>query len=259
MPRERTDHNKHLLAITQEMTTHGHHQMVNTEIRLIIFFAAKDGVLYSQQKQDWELTVAQIMTSLLQISFKFSSVTQSLTELSWLSSVKEPTLCDPMGCRMPGFSVHHQLLELAQTHVHQVSDTMQPFLPPFSYLQSFPPSVTQLFSSGGQSIGASASVLPMSIQDRFPLGLTGWISLQSKGLSSLLQYYSSKALVLRCSASFTVQLLHPYMTTGKTVTLTRWTLVNKVMFLLFNILSTLVIAFFLIAKSKLNRRNWENH
>ena len=66
MPRERTGHSKHPLLTTQEKTTDGHHQMVNTEIRLIIFFAAKDGeALYSQQKQDQELTVAQIMNSLL--------------------------------------------------------------------------------------------------------------------------------------------------------------------------------------------------
>ena len=66
LPRERTGHSKHPLPTTQEDSTHGHHQMVNTEIRLIIFFADKDGeALYSQQKQDWELTVAQIMNSLL--------------------------------------------------------------------------------------------------------------------------------------------------------------------------------------------------
>ena len=65
-PRERTGHSKHPLPTTQEKTLHGHHQMVNTEIRLIIFFAAKDGEApYSQQKQDQELTVAQIMNSLL--------------------------------------------------------------------------------------------------------------------------------------------------------------------------------------------------
>ena len=65
MPREDPGHNKHPLPTTQD-STHGHHQMVNTEIRLIIFFAAKDGeALYSQQKQDWELTVAQFMNSLL--------------------------------------------------------------------------------------------------------------------------------------------------------------------------------------------------
>ena len=65
MPRERTSHSKHPLPTTQEKT-HGHHQMVDTEIRVIIFFAAKDGeALYSQQKQDWKLTVAQIVNSLL--------------------------------------------------------------------------------------------------------------------------------------------------------------------------------------------------
>ena len=66
LPRESTGHSKYPLPTTQEMTTYGHHQMVNSEIRLIIFFAAKDGeVLYSQQKQDWELTVTQIMNFLL--------------------------------------------------------------------------------------------------------------------------------------------------------------------------------------------------
>ena len=66
LPRERTGHSKHSLPTTQEKTLHGHHQMVNTKIRLIIFFAAKDGeALYSQQKQDRELTVAQTMNSLL--------------------------------------------------------------------------------------------------------------------------------------------------------------------------------------------------
>ena len=75
------------------------------------------------------------------------------------------------------------------------------------------------------------------------LGLTGWISLQSKGLSSLLQHHSSKASILWCSAFFMVQLSHPYMTAGKTIALTRWTFVGKVMSLLFNMLSRLVIAF----------------
>ena len=64
LPGECTGHSKHPLPTTREDSTHGHHQMVNTKIRLIIFFAAKDGeALYSQQKQDWELTVAQIMNS----------------------------------------------------------------------------------------------------------------------------------------------------------------------------------------------------
>ena len=94
--------------------------------------------------------------------------------------------------------------------------------------------------SGGQSIGASPSVLPMNIQDCFPLALTGLISLQSK---SLLQYQSSKASILQHAALFIVRLLHPYMATGKTITLTRQNFVGKVMSLLFNMLSRFIIDF----------------
>ena len=106
--------------------------------------------------------------------------------------------------------------------------------------------MSQFFASGGQSIGVSAStsVLPMNTQDRSPLGLTSLFSLLSKGLSkSLLQRYSSKASILWHSAFFMVQLSHPYVTTGKTVALTIWTFFSKVMSLLFNMLSRLVIAF----------------
>ena len=107
---------------------------------------------------------------------------------------------------------------------------------------SFP--MSQLFASDGQNTGVSAStsVLPINTQDRSPLGWTGWI-LQSKGLKSLLQHHSSKASILRHSAVFIVQLSHPYMTTGKTIALTRWTFIGKVMSLLFNTLSRLVITF----------------
>ena len=93
---------------------------------------------------------------------------------------------------MPGLPVHHQLPEFTQTHVHWVGDAIQSFHPvdPFSsHLQSFQASesfqMSRFFASGGQSIGvsASASVLPMNVQDWFPWGWTGWISLQSKGLS----------------------------------------------------------------------------
>ena len=102
------------------------------------------------------------------------------------------TLCDPMDYSTPGPPVHHQFPELAQTHVHQVSDAIQPSYPLSSPspLPSIFPSTrvfpkSWLFVSGGQSIGASASasVLPMTIQDWFPLGLTGLIYLQSKRLS----------------------------------------------------------------------------
>ena len=117
-----------------------------------------------------------------------------------------------------------------------------------SCLQSFPASgsfqMSQFFASGGQSIGvsASASVLLMNIQDWFPLGWTGWISLQSKGFSRVFHHHSSKASILWRSAFFIVQLSHPHMTTRKTIALTRRTFVGKVMSLLFN-MSRLVIAF----------------
>ena len=157
------------------------------------------------------------------------------------SSVAQSTeLSNPMDCSTPGLPVHHQLPELTQTRVHRVSDAIQSSsVISFSGLQSFPASgsfqMSQFFASGGQSIGisASASVLPMNIQDWFPWGWTGWISLQSKGLSSLPQHHSSKAPILRCSAFFILQLSHPYMTTGKTIALTRQTFVSQVISLFF--------------------------
>ena len=110
-------------------------------------------------------------------------------------------------------------------------------------------------SSGGQNIGASASVLPKNIQGWFPLGLTGLISLLPKGLSKVFwKHHSSKASILWCSAFFTVQLSHPYMTTGKTIALTIGTFVCKVMALLFNTLSQLVMAF--LPKSKRLLISW---
>ena len=112
-----------------------------------------------------------------------------------------------------------------------ISSSVIPFS---SCFRSFPGSrsfpVSQFFASGSQSIGvsASASALPMNIQDWFPLGLTGWDILAIQGtLKSLLQHHSSKASILQCSAFFIVQLSRPYMTTGKTIALTRWTFVGK--------------------------------
>ena len=151
-----------------------------------------------------------------------------------------------MDCSIPGFPVFHYLPEFAQTHVHWVDDAIQPSHPlsspsppgfnHFPVSGSFP--VSQFFASCGQSIGASvsASVLPMNIQ--------GWFFLAVQGtLKSLLQHHISKASILRCSAFFMVQLSHVYMTTGKTIALTLWTFVRKVMSLLFNMLSRFVIAF----------------
>ena len=115
-----------------------------------------------------------------------------------LSHVQKPSrvqLCQSMDCSMPGFPVLHYLSKLAQTHVHWVGDAIQwshPLSSPFSScFQSFPESgsltMNCFFSLSDQSIGASVSVsiLPMNIQDWFPLGWTGWISLQSKGLSKV--------------------------------------------------------------------------
>ena len=178
---------------------------------------------------------------------QFSSVTQSCL-----------TLCDPMDYSMPALPVGHQLPELTQTHVHWAGDAIQPSHPLSS---PFPPAFN-LFQHQGlfQWVSASnqvAKVLEFQLQHQsfqkvfIPLGILisfkiDWLDLLAVQwtLKSLLKYHSSKASILRCSAFFTVQHSHPYMTTGKTIALTRWTFVGKVMSLLFNMLSRLVIAFF---------------
>ena len=133
-----------------------------------------------------------------------------------------------------------------------ISSSVVPFS---SCLQSFPASgsfpVSQFFESGGQSfeVSASASVLPVNSglisfrMDWLDLLAVKWT------LKSLLQHHSLKASILRCSVFFMVQLSHPYMSTGKTIALTRWTFVDKVMSLLFNVLSRFIIAF--LPRSKL--------
>ena len=140
--------------------------------------------------------------------YQFSSVAQSC-----------PTPCDPRGCSTPGLPVHHQLLEFTQTHFHWISDAnSSSVIPFFSRLQSFPASgsfqINQLFASGGESIGVSAStsVLPMNTQDWSPLGWTGWISLQSKGLlsSPTPQFKSINSLTLSFLYSSTLTSIHDY-------------------------------------------------
>ena len=121
-------------------------------------------------------------------------------------------------------------------------------LPPsvFPSIRSLP--VSQFFKLGGQSIGSfSFSISPSNDYSGLISYRMDWLDLPAvQGtLKSLLQHHSSKASVLRHSAFFTVQFLHPYMTIGKTVALTRWTFVSKVMSLLFNMLSIRLIAAFL--------------
>ena len=116
---------------------------------------------------------------------------------------------------------------------------------PQSFLASGSFRMSQLFAKGGQSIGflASTSVLPRHTQDWSPLGWTDWISLQSKGFSSVFSNTRFKASILRHSTFFIIELSHPYRNTGKTIALTRRTHVDKIMSLLFNMLPRLVITF----------------
>ena len=161
------------------------------------------------------------------------------------------TLCDPMGCIMPGFPVLHHLPELAQTHVHWVCNAIQPSHPlvPFSScLQSFPASgsfpMMTLQIRWPKYWSFSFSMSPSNEYSGLIFFRIDWFDLLAvQGtLKSLLQHHNSKATFQR-SAFFMVQLSHPCMTTGKTIALTRWTSVSKVMSLLFNMLSKFVIAF----------------
>ena len=149
--------------------------------------------------------------------YQFSSITQSCL-----------TLCDPMNRSTPGFPDHHQLPEFTQTHVHQVSDAIQPSHPLSS---PSPPAcnlsqhqglftMSQFFASGGQSIGVSGfSISPFSEYWGLISFRIDWLDfLVVQGtLKGLLQHHSSKAAILCHSAFFIVQLSHPYMTTGKTM------------------------------------------
>ena len=184
----------------------------------------------------WELIHSLVYLDMVfPSSVQFSSVAQLCL-----------TLHDPMNCSTPDLPVHHQLLEFTQTHVHWVGNAIQPSHPlsspstpapnPFQH-QSLP--MSQPFAWGGQSTGVSAfSILPSDEHSGLISFRMDWLDLLAvQGtLKSLLQHHSSKASILRCSAFFTVQLSHPYMTTGKTIDLTRWTFVGKEMSLLLNML-----------------------
>ena len=173
---------------------------------------------------------------------QFSSVTQSCL-----------TLCDPMNLSMPGLPVHHQPPKSTQIHVHCVRDAIQPTHP----LSSPSPPALNLSQHQGLFKWVSSPYrvtkglqfqLQISPSDEHP-GLISfrmdWLDLLTvqRTFKSFLQHHSSKASILLCSAFFMVQLSHPYMTIGKIIALTRQTFVGKVMSLLFNMLSRLVITF----------------
>ena len=154
----------------------------------------------------------------------------------------------------PGLPVHHQIPEFTQTHVHLVSDAIQPSHPlssPSPPIFSFP--TIRVFST--ESVlcimwpkywSFSFNISHFNEHPGLISFRMGWLDLLAvQGiLKSLLQHHSSKASILRCSGFFPVQLSHPYMTTGKTIAKTRWTFVGKIMSLLFNMLSRLVIICF---------------
>ena len=173
-------------------------------------------------------------------SVQFSSVAQSCL-----------SLCDPMNCSTPGLPVHYQLPEFNQAHVHWVDDAIQPSILccPLVLLPSIFPSI-RVFSSESVLYIRWPKYWSFSLSNSPSNEYSGQISfrvdwfylLAVQGtLKSLLQHHSSKASILQRSAFFIVQLSHPYVTTGKTIALTRWTFVGKIMSLLFNMLSRLVI------------------
>ena len=157
---------------------------------------------------------------------QFSSVIQSC-----------PILCDPMNCSTPGLPVHHQLPEFTQTYVHWVSDAIQPC----HLLSSLSPPALNLSQHQGLFKWVSSltrwpkywsfsfNISPANEHPGLISFRIDWLNLLAVqgALKSLLQYHSSKASILPCSAFFIVQLSHSYVTTGKTVALTRWTFVEK--------------------------------
>ena len=186
------------------------------------------------------------------IIYLCACLSQSVSSISQLCM----TLCDHMDCSTPGLPVHHQLLGFIQIHVHWVSDAIQashplllPSPPAFNLSQH---NLKRVFSN--ESVlcmrwpkywSFSFNISPSSEHSGLISFRMDWLDLNAiqGNLKHRLQHHSSKASILWCSAFFIVQLSHPYMTTGKTIALTRWTFVGKVIPLLFNMLSRLVITF----------------
>ena len=163
-----------------------------------------------------------------------------------------------MDCSTPGSSVLHCLLEFAQTHVHWVSDAINHliFCNPIFLLPSIFPSIGGFSNELALPIrwpkDWSFSISPSNEYLELISFRIDWLDLLAvQGtFKSLLQYHNPKPSILQCSAFLMVQLSHPYLTTGKTIALTRRTFVGKVMSLLFNMLSRLVIAFFFFSRNK---------
>ena len=180
-------------------------------------------------------------------SFSFSSVAQSC-----------PTLCDPMDQSMPGLPFHHQLpeftqlmsIELVMPSNHLIFCCPFLLLPPIPTSIRFFPNESALRIRWPKYWSFSFSISPSNEHRGLISFRMDWLDpLTVQGtLKSLLQHHSPKASILWCSAFFIVQLSHPYLFSGKTIALTRWTFVGQVMSLLFIMLSRLVIAFLLRSK-----------
>ena len=219
-------------------------EVPNQPMGYIVLFCNRFIMLFMQAVQKKKI-------SILNLIVQFNSVTQSLL-----------TLCNPMDCSTPGLPVHHQSL-LKRMSIESVMPSNRLILcrPFSSCLQSFPASgsfpMSQFFTSGDQSIeiskcwSFSLNISPSNVYSGLISFRMDWLDLLAVPgtFKSLLQHYSSKASILRCSAFFMIQPSHPYMTTGKTIALTRWTIVFKVMSLVSNMLSRLIIAFLPRSKS----------
>ena len=207
--------------------------------------------IYTSINLMWIFTYAKI-----DLLYQFSSVAQSCL-----------TLCDPMNCSTPGLPMHHQLPESTKPmSIKSVMPSSHFILcHPLLLLPPIFPSIRVFSNESDLHIrwpkycSFSFNISPSNEHPGLISFRMDWLDLLAvQGtLKSLLHHHSSKASILQCSAFFTVQLSHPYMTTGKTIALTRWTLVGKVMSLLFNMLSRLVIAF--IPRSKcllISQKEW---
>ena len=211
-----------------------------------MFIAALFTIARKRKQLSYPLTHEWIKKSwyiyTMEYSVHFSSVAQSC-----------PTISDPRNCSTPGCPVHHQILELEQTHVHWsvrpsnhlilchsllLLPSIFPSLRVFSNESIFPIRWSKYWTFNFSISPSNEYSVMISLRiDWFEL-------LEVQGtLKKLLQHHNSKAPILRHSALFMVQPSHPYITTGKTIALARWTFVSEVMSVLFNMLSGLVIAF----------------